>query len=274
MQKIASIATELNPRQLVAVHKLAHKQYPAAAKIVFDLLAARDVQVKAASADVTVSYDHPMLALISVVDRLRQMTIDPRTCPRVTQKAASGFTLKRPDFTTAGAGVKSSNIFGAVANPLISSTSAVVKSLGVSPFEKGLGETISGQAKHMQSLVNAATASRQQAVNDLLANRFKQEFELGSESKLQGQLQGLQQQEMINSLLRDDRLKHVQPHEIVRNYNTLASLAPGVMSNPAVASDFIHRIVQTGPLSYHDLAQLTKMEKDYRASRRGDDNED
>lgn len=74
-------------------------------------------------------------------------------------------------------------------------------------------------------------------------------------------LQRIDQQAAVQDLLNDPRLRGANPQLVVDTYRQLSSLAPLAMSNPAVSGDLINRRLQTGPLSYYDLAQLTGIER-------------
>ncbi len=81
------------------------------------------------------------------------------------------------------------------------------------------------------------------------------------ETKLPFELDRIEEQQSVNDLLADNRVKGTDPAKVIDMYKTLRGLAPTVMRNPSVAADMIHRQIQTGPLSYFDLGQLAQMEK-------------
>lgn len=65
----------------------------------------------------------------------------------------------------------------------------------------------------------------------------------------------------IQSILADPRFAKADPHTLVQAYRNLANMAPTAMQNPDIASDYLTRRIQTGPLGYHDLEALTRIEK-------------
>lgn len=81
----------------------------------------------------------------------------------------------------------------------------------------------------------------------------------------------------IQSILADPRFVKADPQTLVQTYRDLSGIAPQAMQNPAIASDFLTRKVQTGPLGYHDLQALIQMEKNlssYTGRPRPDDGDD
>ena len=79
--------------------------------------------------------------------------------------------------------------------------------------------------------------------------------------KLQQNLSMIDTQASVQQLLEDPRFANANPGQVVAMYRQLQSVAPQAMSNAAIAADFIHRQMQTGPLSYFDLEKLTAIEK-------------
>lgn len=75
-------------------------------------------------------------------------------------------------------------------------------------------------------------------------------------------------QSNLQDVVSDPRLIGSDPKTVVQTYQQLTALAPNVMQNPSVAADFIHRRMQTGPLSAFDHKQLLDMEKVYNSTRK------
>jgi hypothetical protein len=81
----------------------------------------------------------------------------------------------------------------------------------------------------------------------------------------------------IQSILADPRFVKADPHTLVQAYRNLSNVAPTAMQNPDIAADYLTRRIQTGPLGYHDLEALTRIEKnmaDYHRRRPEVDDED
>lgn len=92
---------------------------------------------------------------------------------------------------------------------------------------------------------------------------------------LDANLGSVDQHASIQDMLADPRFSAADPKLLVDTYRDLSTLAPQAMRNRSVASDFVQRRMQTGPLSYYDLKTLTEIEKNLAAVRKdqsaGDD---
>lgn len=83
----------------------------------------------------------------------------------------------------------------------------------------------------------------------------------GQAGRLSDSLGHVDEHAAIQSILSDPRFVKSDPHTLIQTYRDLSGIAPKAMQNPAIASDFLTRKVQTGPLGYHDLEALTRLEK-------------
>ena len=83
---------------------------------------------------------------------------------------------------------------------------------------------------------------------------------IGASEGLQHDLKRLQLRNAVQNLLMDPRFTNSDPKTVIDTFSQLSSLAPRAMANPAVASDFVHRRLMTGPLSYFDTSKLIEME--------------
>jgi hypothetical protein len=82
----------------------------------------------------------------------------------------------------------------------------------------------------------------------------------GQLDALSSAFSGVDEHAAIQSILTDPRFVKADPQTLVQTYRDLSGIAPQAMQNPAIASDFLTRKVQTGPLGYHDLQALIQME--------------
>lgn len=82
----------------------------------------------------------------------------------------------------------------------------------------------------------------------------------GSADGLGDDLSRIDTQAAVQDLLTDPRFAGADPKLVVGTYHQLQGLAPRSMRNPALAADYIHRRLQTGPPSYFDLKALTDIE--------------
>lgn len=79
--------------------------------------------------------------------------------------------------------------------------------------------------------------------------------------RLPSDLDRLDQQTAVQTLLADPRFAQVDPKVLVSTYRDLHALTPMAMGNPSVAGDFLQRRLQTGPLSHFEIKALTDIEQ-------------
>jgi hypothetical protein len=114
----------------------------------------------------------------------------------------------------------------------------------------GLGLTEDGD----RGFMDAAARIGAQA-HDTKADRLSAQV-----GKTRGDLEQMRHQADLQTLLTDQRFAHADKPTVLKVYQQLAALAPTAMRNPAVAGDFIDRRLQTGPLGFHELDALTRIE--------------
>lgn len=222
--KVASAGTYSAVKQL-ALTKTANRLEP-----IFSYLETKNWFAKAASVkpDAAVGNSHPGLKLMLDIDETVAKTKKP-------QKEASESKGPLFDLMEKEGGIL--DPFKAVNNTLIN-----------------------------QNLTRAmAGLSERAEANQLLRQKMQEGTTRGPfspESKLPRELDRINEQDSINSIFADPRMKHADPSQVIDFYNNLRGLAPTIMRNTPVAVDLIHRRIQTGPLSMFDFGQLVKAEKD------------
>lgn len=232
MQKFARELEEAACGTYAAVKDHCINQLGAHAECVFKFAEDRyPVFKKAASdeIDLSVPADHPACKIVEAIDAvIADTSFKNQDVTKEAYDNVIGRMLNRP-------GVFSSAIKGPLAGP--DSTYGKYKG-----YFDTKNQLVQGLARRQ------------------IDNKYEHLFK-GTDSKLTREFDRIDQQDVVNNLLADPRLKGVDPSAVIDSYRTLSGLAPTAMRNHALAADLIHRVSQTGPLSYFDLKELTGIEK-------------
>lgn len=302
----------LAPAGYAAVKAAALRRYPAAAGYFFGRLEAEDpwtarLAAKAAAAvpDPTITADHPVVGALAVLGRAkaayeaavarpplpegavvlrdegeRVWYLDGPPLPVKEAALIPGLGVEDPcdcaEPAPKGVELEASPAAGRKAprTQVDDREEDVLPEVGgglkLAGFGAGLG---SGLAKGWETTKTVGKAWQ-------LAEPFKREPEGGPKGpppvaqQFRGDLDRVDEQAAVQDLLADPRFHKVDPRLVLNAYRQLSSLAPGAMRNPAVAGDFVHRQLQTGPPSYFDLKALTDIEKNLAHSRQVRSEED
>jgi len=266
--KLAACVHDLTPEQYEGVRAAGAALHPAATRFAFDRLDRRRAKTaRVVRPDAAVGRDHPAVRLLGALQHLHGRAPRP--------KAAAAAPGPADESEGGGRGKDQGGGFGRSVLAGFRRTASRFPTL-VANRDETPKPSISGPLQRLRANVTGLQTKRQelelQAAHQALERQLLPEKE---DPVLARQLERLDDQEALNGLLADPRLKTADPRTVVQTYRQLAGLAPTVMRNPAVAGDFVHRTVQTGPLSNFDLLQLAQLEKNVvqaaDARRGGDD---
>jgi hypothetical protein len=275
-----------SPAQYLAIKEAAASVAPAAAAYAFAYAEANDVWLrqKAASAarpDPTVTTRHP------VVDAVRRLAAARSAFPKEAAAPAGYAPVENYGVPVAGWYAKAADaqltIFGTPVSP--PPAAEPVKAAGL--FDRQSHDTKSanffkdfaGGTKSVFSGLGGSIMSRklpQQVYADMRVTRAKDPVATAT-GDLPDTLARVDEHAAIQSILADPRFVKADPHTLVQAYRNLSNVAPTAMQNPDIAADYLTRRIQTGPLGYHDLEALTRIEKnmaDYHRRRPEVDDED
>lgn len=242
--KLASVLAGASPGEYAAARAVTQARHPEASAFLF---AALDRRFKKATVapDPSFPADHPALALVAEFDRLRRT---PKGRPPAVKKASPIISRQAKE-----AGFRDTWL------PRIAPT------LTPGSTDPGI---VSNAAQKVHGFIGRVNETRGALADQGRMSSLNLRYQPPGAGGLPTEFSGLATQEVMNSLLQDPRMRGADPAKVVQAYQSLAGLAPNVMLHPTVASEFVHRTLQTGPLSYHDLGQLTKIEKDFVTTRR------
>lgn len=274
--KLADELTALTAPQYLAVKAAAEEVAPDAALFAFSYVEAGDpwLRAKGASAarpDPLITTDHPAVAVLRELSAIRAAfpksaaVSAPDGCAPVTimGTAVEGWYERRPLDPLFGLPVPEKT----AAAPRTPTRAPTVfdppQPSAPSPVSEGVAKR-AGFGAGFGSVFNAGMSKLRShpMVGEALANSWKpRDPSEVSATGLNAGLAGVDEHAAIQSILADPRFIKADPQTLVQTYRDLSSLAPRAMQNPAVASDFLTRKIQTGPLGYHDLEALTRLEK-------------
>jgi hypothetical protein len=277
----------LTGAQYLAVKQAAVEVAPEAATFAFAFVENGDpyMRAKAASTnkpDPTITTDHP--AVVSVKKLAAVKTSYPKQAAsqvplgyapvtdmgvtvdgwysRLPQDAVFGVPIPQSVLSSAPEPVKSAGIFDRPAAPAPAAEPTPEPATKVAGFGSGFSTIFGGGTKLIGSrpLANEVASS--------LRIKAPSDPTYGAAESLSDSLGSVDEHAAIQSILADPRFVKADPHTLVQTYRDLSGIAPTAMQNPAIASDFLTRKVQTGPLGYHDLEALSRLEKNFATMKR------
>jgi hypothetical protein len=260
-----------------AVKAAGIRQYPDAATFVFSRLESEDPRAMAKAAaeiDPTVPTNtHSVLVGLAKLAEVKTKTIArdyEGTVPKGWQKLAGapGWLVKAAPTRTLDLPLDPT--------PLVAETATTDAILAANPQIKaaamfgGVSQipwSAAGSLLRSQTLRGLTNIHPGGAAGSTgLSGRQEQAIDAG--------MAATDQQAAVQELLTDNRFRTADPKVIVATYRQLHSLAPRAMQNPAVAADYVHRRIQTGPLSSYDLKTITDIEKNLASVNRGSNVDD
>lgn len=280
--KYAACVAALPADEAAGVRTLVGRRYPGIVPLLYgrtDKQAKPLFPVKPVAASTAIGWDHPALALAGeLADVLARPTVpypakEGADAPRGVAVHPPGHL---PEVKTADVFHSLGNVIGGVRGMAPPIGTLVAGAGRGSPDDKPKGAlgAVLGPYDQLRARMRTATEAAAQARTDAMVERAQKSILPGPETKFDRQLETAGYHEALNRMLGDPRFHGADPQQVVRAYKDLHGLAPTVMQNPAVAGDFVHRVLQTGPLGYHDLAQLTAIEKNVTTAKRDRDHDD
>lgn len=247
--KAVALGEGMTPSEYTGVMKIASAVDCKAADLIGSKLVNRYPGLKvAARPDPTIRPDHLLVRVITAVGKLAAVVPVPAKPQQPSLLSRAGKSLMGGTNQLLN-GVTSR--LRDVNHQLISDNPEASTSALFKPF---------GQFKaQMKAVGDRRSAEYGKIVENQVNEQLQKQVSPGKE--VPQELKHLGRVETINELLQDPRFKTEAPDKVVRAYQSMAGLAPTIMENPAVAGDFVHRVMQTGPLNYYDLGQLVSMEK-------------
>lgn len=278
---LAEAVRTLLPRQYLAVKRAAAEVAPEAAAFAFDFVEVGDPWLRAKGAsteriDSAVTTAHPAVVIVRKLEQIRGAFPKAAAAPvpvgyepvttlgavvdgwfvRSRVDPVFGVPLPAQKLAAAPEPAKTATLFDATPAPPVAVPEEVAKRAGIG------GDLAAGFFKPLNwgASVVKKTPMLNEANQDLKLEKSPARPGDRQVDALGAAYSGIDEHAAIQSILADPRFVKADPQTLVQTYRDLANLAPQAMQNPAIASDFLTRKIQTGPLGYHDLEALTRLE--------------